>query len=136
MQSLVWCFFGWRGYLTRQEYALALLVIVLAGFVITPVISALMVGPTNDGEVWNRADLDLAKGRATLTGYLLTAWPTMAVQVKRLRHIGYPPQYLIGANIALTVVLLIAPAVAIFAMLAGSLYLFLAKGRATTQPDS
>ena len=136
MQSLVWCFFAWRGYLTRQEYALALLVIVLVGFIIGPLISDMMIGQTNGGEVWIRSDLDLARARAKLTGYLLTAWPTLAVQVKRLRHIGYPPQYLIGANVALTVVLLFAPAVAICGFLAGNLYLFLAKGRDTRQLDS
>jgi uncharacterized membrane protein YhaH (DUF805 family) len=136
MQSLLWCFFAWRGYLTRQEYALALLVIVLVGSLIGPLISDMTIGPTNAGEVWLRSELDLARARAQLVGYLLTAWPTLVVQIKRLRHIGYPPQYLIGANVALTIVLLIAPVVAICGFLAGSLYLFFAKGRATPQPDS
>lgn len=135
MQSLLWCFFAWRGYLARQEYALAMLVIVLIGSLIGPLIADMTIGPTNAGEVWLRSDFELAKARAQLAGYMLTAWPTLVVQIKRLRHIGYPPQYLIGANVVLTVVLLIAPVVAMCGFVAGSLYLFLAKGRVTPQQE-
>ena len=129
VQPLLWCFLSFRGRLNRQEFALAFFFVVLVTYLLGAILAAIMVGPTNDGRPWTENDLLLAQTQAQLLGYVVTVWPTLALQVKRLRDIGYSPLYLVGANVLVAVLMLIAPVVAIILAILGSLLLFFWPGK-------
>jgi uncharacterized membrane protein YhaH (DUF805 family) len=126
---LLWCFFSWRGRLNRKEFALAFFFMVLVTYVLGHVLVSVMVGPTNAGQTWTSDDLLMAHTRAQLLAYVLTAWPTLALQIKRLRDLGYSWLHLIGANIVVAALLLIAPTIAIILAVGASLLLFFWPGK-------
>ncbi|MGV8952889.1 MAG: DUF805 domain-containing protein [Cypionkella sp.] len=129
VQPLLWCFFSWRGRLNRQEFALAFFFIAAVAFVVGAVLSATMVGSADTSPPQSETDLLMAQLQTQTLASLVVLWPTLAIQVKRLRDIGYSWLYLVAANILVFVVLLIAPIPGIIIALAASLYLFFAKGK-------
>lgn len=134
MNSLLWCFFSWRGELNRQQFALAMLFCVLVAIALGSLISDLTVGPTNNGEVWTRNGLMLAKGRAAAIAWLAVTWPLLCIQVKRLRHIGLPAYSLFIANIAVTLLLLVAAPLGLIGGVVFTLFIFFAKGGSISLP--
>ena len=129
MQSLLWCFFSWRGRLNRQEFALAFFFLAAMAYLVGAVLTAAMVGPTNGGRPWTENDLVLAQVQAQLLASVFVLWPSLAIQVKRLRDIGYSWLYLVAANVIVLVVMLFAPIPGITLGLVASLFLFFAKGK-------
>jgi uncharacterized membrane protein YhaH (DUF805 family) len=129
VQPLLWCFFSWRGRLNRQEFALAFFFLVLVTYLIGRVLVQNLVGPTDEGQPWTPDALAMAQTEAQLFAYVLTAWPTLTLQVKRLRDLGYSPLYLVGANIGVAVIMLIAPMIAIILAVVASLWLFFWPGK-------
>ena len=129
VQPLLWCFFSWRGRLNRQEFALAFFFLVLVTYVVGRILVQNLVGATNEGQPWTADDLTLAQTEAQMLAYVLTAWPTLTLQVKRLRDLGYSWFYLVGANIVVAAIMLIAPVVAIILAVVASLWLFLWPGK-------
>ena len=129
MQSLLWCFFSWRGRLNRQEFALAFFFLAAMAYLIGAALTATMVGPTNAGRPWSENDLILAQVQAQLLASVFVLWPSLAIQVKRLRDIGYSWLYLVAANIFVLVVMLLAPIPGLILGLVASLFLFFAKGK-------
>lgn len=129
MQSLLWCFFSWRGRLNRQEFALAFFFLAALAYVIGAVLTAATVGPTNAGRPWSENDLIMAQLQAQVLASVLLLWPSLAIQVKRLRDIGYSWLYLVAANVIVVVVMLFAPIPGIVLALVASLFLFFAKGK-------
>jgi uncharacterized membrane protein YhaH (DUF805 family) len=129
VQSLLWCFFSWRGRLNRQEFALAFFFLAAMAYLIGAILTAIMVGPTNTDRPWSENDLVMAQLQAQMLASVFVLWPSLAIQVKRLRDIGYSWLYLVAANVIVFVVLLFAPIPAIVLGLAASLYLFFARGK-------
>jgi len=109
MQSLLWCFFGWRGQLTRQEFFLAILAVMLLTYVAGNLLTDL-IGPTNNGETWLRSDLVAARSKARLISLVVSFWPSLAVQAKRLRHIGLPAYSMFVAQAVFLILLVLWPA--------------------------
>lgn len=129
VQSLLWCFFSWRGRLNRQEFALAFFFLAAMAYLIGAILTATMVGPTNAGRPWSENDLIFAQVQAQMLASVFVLWPSLAIQVKRLRDIGYSWLYLVAANVIVFVVLIFAPIPAVILGLSASLFLFFARGR-------
>ena len=130
MQSLLWCFFSWRGRLNRQEFALAFFFIAAVAYVIAAMLTATMAAPDNASAPLSEDALLMAQLQTQMIASFVVLWPSLAIQVKRLRDIGYSWLYLLGANVIVFIVLLIAPIPGIILALVASLYLFFAKGNA------
>ena len=130
MQSLLWCFFSWRGRLNRQEFALAFFFIAAVAYVIAAMLTATMAAPDNASAPLSEDALLMAQLQTQMIASFVVLWPSLAIQVKRLRDIGYSWLYLLGANVIVFIVLLIAPIPGIILALVASLYLFFAKGKA------
>ena len=129
MQPLIWCFFSWRGRLDRQEFALAFFFLVLLTYLLGRALVQVMVGPTHDGQPWTPDDLAMAQTEAQMMAYVLTAWSTLTIQVKRLRDLGYSSLYLVGANIGVAIIMVFAPLIAISLAVIASLWLFTWPGK-------
>ena len=115
MERLLWCFLSFRGVLGRQAFALSLLLLVLAGWILRELLQALLVG---DGPIYydqtsRAAALKLADMDDALSAIILL-WPNLAVPVKRARDVGIPIAWLALAQLALLVALVIAPVLAPF----------------------
>lgn len=134
MNNLLWCFLSWRGELTRQQFALAMLFSVLVAIALGTLISDLTVGPTNNGQVWTRDGIMLTKARAGAIAWLVVTWPLLCIQVKRLRHIGLPGYTLFVANIAVTLLLLVATPLGLIGGVVFTLFIFFAKGGSFSLP--
>jgi uncharacterized membrane protein YhaH (DUF805 family) len=129
VQSLWWCFFSFRGRLNRQEFALAFFFLAAIAYVIGTILTKTMVGPTNDGMAWAENDLLMAQLEAQMLASVFVFWPSLAIQVKRLRDIGYSWLYLVAANVVLGIAMAFAPVPGMIIAVIAALYLFLAKGK-------
>ncbi len=129
MQSLWWCFFSFRGRLNRQEFALAFFFLAAIAYVIGTILTKTMIGPTNEGRPWTENDLLMAQLDAQMLASAFVFWPSLAIQVKRLRDIGYSWLYLVAANVVLGVAMVFAPIPAMIVAVIAALFLFFAKGK-------
>ena len=129
MQSLWWCFFSFRGRLNRQEFALAFFFLAAVAYVIGMILTSTMIGPTNNGRAWTENDLLMAQLEAQMLASVFVFWPSLVIQVKRLRDTGYSWPYLVAANVILGIAMVFAPIPAMIVALIAALFLFFAKGK-------
>jgi uncharacterized membrane protein YhaH (DUF805 family) len=115
MQPLIWCFFSFRGHLNRQEFALSVAVLWLVSFAITPLMRDVVTGgELPPGGLTEAQELQIMVMGSALAGLILL-WPTLAVQAKRLQHIGLKAAYLLIFYFASGFVFLFMPMLVVLA---------------------
>lgn len=127
MQNLLWCFLSFRGELNRHQFILATVALALLFFLASRIGTHVFIGVTGSDGGWTPLELNNARREGAGLAGMFRFWPLLALQIKRVRHIGLPVRYLMGAYGASIALLVLAPglshgmneALFLFLMLAG-----------------
>ncbi|WAJ30459.1 DUF805 domain-containing protein [Antarcticirhabdus aurantiaca] len=112
MNDVWWCLFSFRGRIDRMPYLLGSILCLLVSAILEPIIRDAYLG---DRTHWIGYELSLAMAKADLTVAAVTLWPSLALQVKRARSIGFPIWFLLVILAVTGMLMLLVPTLGMLA---------------------